>query len=743
KACPLSSPPSCYVPPLSHGFPSPVTSTQQAVWQKQQHPVRMGLPQSLCLLSAILLTTWQTAETQLAFVERAELTVLPGPLVQSGTNVSIQCEAKITYNTMASLNHQYMFYKDDKMVYEKNTTSKERLISFPILGARVANSGTYKCSVRINTSYRESEQKPLTVEGLQTPSLFLNKSSVKERELVTATCSAPKEIGSFVFLFFEGGKEVQSVFTSSNMVNINLKFDTAGNKSLICKYGIHLRLGMSFSANSREFHIHVAEVSITPSIVIEPNTSVTEGDNVKITCYVGGTYQNSSEVPLYLVKGGNVRLEGRTSISFNKIMEVADSGEYECKIIMGDVLKSVNGAVRISELFSVPVLTMDPLEVYEGDMFSLTCHSTNIAHQRIRQNDVKYSITRNGNILNQGDFSGKYTTTAATSSNGNYSCAASAKLIKKNSEVIVFKAKVLVSQPLINVYGSNGEVIVGQSFQVQCHCENGSLPITYTLMKNKKPQRSVTIKQPYEKALFNVNIMKKDELSHFNCRAENKKNNTKESEMLNATVIVPVSKPMLISVPDFRDVTEGTELLLICKVTEGSLPITFKWFRRGTSQPLHTRTVKDKFANYTVDSVDGDQSGTYYCEAGNKASNEMQSKESTIEVKMATWKKALIAALCICTLLVACIAFLYHRHKAKRGKRETATELSVKPSSPKSDDSLSVSLAHDTEVYNAHKGAAPPFDGMEGRAANGTRDSVASLPANNSNRSSYSSPATV
>ncbi|CDQ68893.1 unnamed protein product [Oncorhynchus mykiss] len=78
------------------------------------------------------------------------------------------------------------------------------------------------------------------------------------------------------------------------------------------------------------------------------------------------------------------------------------------------------------------------------------------------------------------------------------------------------------------------------------------------------------------------------------------------------------------------------------------------------------------------------------------------------------------------------------------GKRENAAELSVKPSSPKSDDSLTVSLTHSTmEVYNPPEDAAPPFDGMEGRATNGTRDSVASLPAGISNRSSYSLPATV
>ncbi|KAJ8399718.1 hypothetical protein AAFF_G00408230 [Aldrovandia affinis] len=730
RACPLSSPPSSHVPPpLSPELVSPVTSAPRPMWENQLSPLRMGL-QSLCLLLATFLATWQVTETQAGFsvIESVKLMIFPGNHVESGTNVELKCEARIISNTGIPLSRQYTFYRDSTVVYTKSTTTLSLLI-YPIRQARVANSGTYKCKVEVPDRSMESGPEPLVVTGLQTPMLYLNKSHYTEGEEVTAVCSARKEFGSFYFYFYVGSIEVNKVPASNHLAKAELKFNTAGNKSLHCEYVIDLQPGLVRSNKSSVFQVQVQELSIKASMTIQPKTSVIEGDSVQIMCNVDAPRHKPSKITVHLTKGLEVKSSGESRASYNKTVLTNDSGVYECISVMGNVQKSVNRSVTVSALFSPPLLTMSPREVFENEFFSLTCSSANISTERIHRNELKYYIFKDGQIITLGRFNGEYRNRANTSLNGNYYCVAEAKRIRKTSNGIVFKAKVLVSKPLITVFEA---VIVAKPFQIRCHSERGSLPISYTLLNNKVAhRRTVTVRQPYDNAVFTVTITRKEDIRNFTCKAEN--NHSRESEALNATVIEPVSIPNLIALPD---VLEGKQLDLICNIKEGSPPITFKWYRHGLDLPFLTKITKDKFHTYEVKAASSDDSGTYYCEVDNMASKARRSEAATVEVKLAIWKKALIGAFCV-LLLVACVVFLCYRYGAKkRGKRENAAELSVKPSSPKSDDSLTVSLAHDTEVFNAHKDAAPHFDGTEGRSANGTRDSVASLPANNSNRSS-------
>ncbi|KAJ8264136.1 hypothetical protein GJAV_G00145600 [Gymnothorax javanicus] len=94
--------------------------------------------------------------------------------------------------------------------------------------------------------------------------------------------------------------------------------------------------------------------------------------------------------------------------------------------------------------------------------------------------------------------------------------------------------------------------------------------------------------------------------------------------------------------------------------------------------------------------------GTYYCVADNTANHPVPSNTATINVSLARWKKVLIGASCILLVVILIGVGCY--------------------------------------LYRAKRGATPHFDSAEWRAANGMRDSVASLPT--SNRSSYNSPAT-
>ncbi|XP_035258780.1 platelet endothelial cell adhesion molecule isoform X3 [Anguilla anguilla] len=707
------------------------------------HPLGMGLrPLYLLLLQLLLqlLATWQVAETQtVLIIESVKLTILPGQHVASGTDVTLQCDPKITSGTGMPLKHRYTFYRDSDPVYGNATTTASSL-PYVIRQARVANSGSYKCSVEVHGQYKESDPESLNVTGLQTPVLLLNKATVTEGEGVTASCSAPKETGSsFFFYFFEGSKEPKKVPTSENLAETQLKFSSPGNKSVTCHYRISLQPDLVTSSRSKPSRVYVQELSIRPHIEVTPNTNVIEGDTLQIACRVDGSRHKPSNITVYVSKDGIMKANGKGSIVYNTTVRASDSGLYECKAIMGDVVKAVNRSVAVSELFSRPVLTLKPPEAFEKESFSLACYSHNISSQRIQRGQVKYSLYRNGRVLTPGDFGGKFNTTAEASRNGNYSCDAVAKHIRKSSNVIVFKAKVLVSKPSIFV---PDEVIVGKPFRIHCRCENGSLPVSYTLLSNKVPQKSVLVRQPNETASFLVTVRRKEDVRNFTCEAENNGYSSRtESRVLDAAVTEPVSVPTLLIMPNFGSVTEGEELFLACTVREGSPPFTLKWYRDGSDQPLDTQMTKDRTGLHVLGPARREHTGAYRCVADNPARDARRSKLVRVSVSLARWKLVLIVVSCI-LLLTVLIGVGCYRYRAQRGKRETATELSVKPSSPKSEDSLTVSLAHDTDAYSAHTGAASLFDSTDGRAANGTPDSVTSLPAHGSNRSSYSSPAT-
>ncbi|KAG5853716.1 hypothetical protein ANANG_G00029080 [Anguilla anguilla] len=533
----------------------------------------MGLrPLYLLLLQLLLqlLATWQVAETQpVLIIESVKLTILPGQHVASGTDVTLQCDPKITSGTGTPLKHRYTFYRDSTPVYAKGNTTASSL-PYVIRQARVANSGSYKCSVAVHGQYKESDPESLNVTGLQTPVLLLSKATVTEGEGVTASCSAPKETGSSFFFYFEGSKEPKKMPTSKNLAETQLKFSSPGNKSVTCQYRISLQPDLVTSSRSKPSRVYVQELSIRPHIEVTPSANVIEGDELQIACRVDGSRHKPSDITVYVSKDGIMKANGKGSIVYNTTVQASDSGLYECKAIMGDVVKAVNRSVAVSELFSRPVLTMKPPEAFEKESFSLTCYSHNISTQRIQRGQVKYSLYRNGEVLTPGDFGGNFSTTAEASRNGNYSCDAVAKHIRKSSNVIVFKAKgkdqLGASSSPSRRYSSRVKSSWGSCSRIHCHCENGSLPVSYTLLSNRVPQPPVLlVRQPKETASFLVTVRRKEDVRNFTCEAENNGySSRKESEVLDVAVTVLIIESVKLTILPGQHVASGTDVTLQC-----------------------------------------------------------------------------------------------------------------------------------------------------------------------------------
>ncbi|KAK2815612.1 hypothetical protein Q5P01_026079 [Channa striata] len=657
---------------------------------------------------------------QLFIIRDIILSIEPSTDVTRGTNVTLRCQVVVSSSTgQKDLSRVYTIHKDNKIFYTKKSNT-------------VLNSGKFKCSVNIEGSLKESEEKSLKVTGLSKPVLHLNKDEVTEGEEVTISCAAPGEEGPIFFYFYMDSNEISRSSDSNKTAfyETKIRLSKTGTYRIHCLYSVLVIPEIFKSNKSDEAVVSVREVAIKPALKIFPQSKVFEGDRVNISCSVLTSIHSSQPVQLYLSQGNTLLTNGVNEVNHSIVALAKDPGDLECRLEMGGVTKVANESLFVTELFSVPTLTMSPAEVFQKDNITLICESGHFASERIDRGELDYSLDPPGSLVTQGGagiFRGK-----ALQHDFNYTCTAQAKGIQKQSQTLTVRPKVFVSTPTISVIG---RAILGEQFQILCRSDTGSLPINYTLLKDDKRVGTRSVQQPSQRATFPVSVTKPDDITRYRCEASNSHRVPLPSARLNATVIVPLSQPFLRARPDFPEMYEGNPLQLSCSV-EGTPPVNLTLYREDGKQPLVNANSMKLTLVYHVERMSQEHSGKYYCEAFNNASNTVRSNVVHIEVYLALWKKALIGGFCLLVLvLLVVVSVLYF--KSKRGKREAAAELSVKPSSPKSDDSVSVNLTHNTEVYNAATDAAPLYDGTEGRVTNGLRHSAASLPADISNRSSY------
>ncbi|XP_061685879.1 platelet endothelial cell adhesion molecule isoform X3 [Syngnathoides biaculeatus] len=690
-----------------------------------------------CVLVSNYLHPWRGADAESMFtIRNIRISLEPGSDVMRGTNVTVRCQALVSSSGTAPLSREYTIYKDRITVYTKTTSSSGDLM-YRLPDARVSNTGKYKCKIAIQGRELNSEAKKLTVTGLSAPLLHLNNAVVSEGEELTARCSAPGETGPIIFYFYDGAKEILEDSVNSNLSEVKLHFKSVGIHKMYCFYTVMLTSFVVKSNSSNAVTVTVKELSITPVLDIFPFKNIYEGDKLDIMCtvrdVVPGVHGN---VRLYLSRGTQLLSRGDTNVNHSMIALAKDSEEFECRMEMENVVKVDTKRISVTELFSVPTLTMSPREVFQREYMTLSCKSESLASERLRREELTYTLEPPESPLipkSTGVFFGK-----ALLYDFNYTCVAQAKGIRKYSKPLTVHPKVMVSTPKISVVG---KAVLGRPFKVLCESDRGSLPINYTLLKEYEQLSTASIKMPSEQALFTVTINQAGEINKFMCEAKNSQKEAPLSKRLDAPVVVPLSHPTLTVIPVLPEIAEGDHLFLICGV-KGTPPITFKWYHDGTSSPIFTTTSDKNSTDYQIQALAKHDSGTYYCEAINPAKNVVRSAPVIIEVRLALWKKAVIGGFCLLVVLVLVVVFVLC-FRSKRGKREAPAELSVKPSSPKSDDSLTVSLTRDTEVNNAAPDGVPHYDGMEGRVTNGTRASAVSLPTDLSNRSSFSIPATV
>ncbi|XP_010577041.1 PREDICTED: allergin-1 [Haliaeetus leucocephalus] len=234
--------------------------------------------------------------------------------------------------------------------------------------------------------------------------------------------------------------------------------------------------------------------------------------------------------------------------------------------------------------------------------------------------------------------------------------------------------KEMLSNPrLIPVQGTLN-VVMNQNVSLSCHSDSGTPPVRYTLFKHS--QKISTLNRPdLTPGLFNLTINSASDVGEYKCKAENNiSSGGKYSKSLNFTLKEPISKPVLSS--PTSQAKEGQNVTLSCLSENGSLPITYMFFKGRQSISPPVKMQKNEAAVIFLFINSSSDFGTYKCRAENSFRNNTKYSNSfnfTLAEERSHSQPLIISLVLILLLFIIGFAlaipfFIIPSYKAKKFK---------------------------------------------------------------------------
>ncbi|XP_068769478.1 allergin-1 isoform X2 [Struthio camelus] len=177
----------------------------------------------------------------------------------------------------------------------------------------------------------------------------------------------------------------------------------------------------------------------------------------------------------------------------------------------------------------------------------------------------------------------------------------------------------MISNPMLRHVQGTLEVVMNQNVSLSCHSESGPPPVRYTLFKGNQVIATLN-RTGLTPVLFNLTINSASDVGEYKCKAEHRTpNDGKYSKSLNFRLIEPVSKPVLSS--PSPQAKKGQNVTLSCFSENGSLPITYIFFREKKSMSRPMKMQKKEAAMFFLFINSSSDFGTYKCRAENSFPN--------------------------------------------------------------------------------------------------------------------------
>ncbi|XP_036612874.1 platelet endothelial cell adhesion molecule isoform X2 [Trichosurus vulpecula] len=595
-------------------------------------------------------------------INKIEMKAEPGWEVENGKNLTLKCLVDISTTSKFLSQHEVLFYKDDILL--KNVTSWNKEEGFFIQAVRIYDGGNYKCTVILNNKEKTTRDYAVSVKGVPSPRVKVDKTEVMEGSVVAVNCSVPEEKPPIYFIIEKLEMNIckqkkQKQVLDRNYVTMDFPIEERDHVLIFqCQAKISFGTFSEASEFTKSDLVTVRETFSIPSFQITPEGEITEGDPLKLKCTIQVTHmfleareiiiQKDREIVAYTKQG--------TEVTYSTpIARVEHMGNYTCKVESSRISKVNSIFINITELFSKPELLISSNHLDEGGKLDLSCQISGspLANFTIQKENTTITNSQN------------FTKRVWVRDSGTYRCLAAIRNVIKESDPVQLSVFEIVSKPRI-FRNSKSEVIKGQQFELSCQSINGTPPIRYHLciMNACKKQQKMYSNEP---AKF---FERPTATTEYTCVAENHHSQgSVASDVLNVVVIVPVARVNL-SILLHEEVESGKEVVLRCSTDEGSWPIHYKFYRHDSAVPFFEKTSNDTHVIWHTLQASKEDEGQYYCLASNRANlhgNIPKSNVITVKVTLAPWMKGLIALFIIGAIIVTLVlvARWYFLKKAK------------------------------------------------------------------------------
>ncbi|XP_042558647.1 platelet endothelial cell adhesion molecule isoform X3 [Dipodomys spectabilis] len=619
----------------------------------------------LVLLALLRCPGFQGRENSFT-INSVHMNSLPNWTVRNGQNVTLQCVVDISTTAAVRPQHSVLFYKEDVMLH--NVSSSQTTESFFIPRARVHNAGTYKCTVLLNNKEKTTQEYRLVVEGVSSPQVILDKKEVIEGGVVAVGCSVPEEKPPMHFTIEKVELDTKLVKqrrekTSQNQNFVTLNFSIEEQDHVLvfrCQARIMSGFPVQTSDSIRSELVTVTESFSTPKFHISPPGVITEGDQVHIKCTIQVTHLAHKFPEIIIQKDKEIvatTKEG-SEAEYSVMAMVEDNGNYTCKVESSRISKVSSVLVNITELFPKPKLESLSTHLDQGEKLNLSCSI-------LGGLPADFTIQKGDTIVS---MSPEFTKISTEWDSGVYSCTAGVGKVVKKSNTVEITVCEKLSKPRIS-HDARSEIIKGHTLKVSCQSINGTLPITYRLLKATDVFQTSVI-YSNEPAVFDDKPAKD---AVYQCTVDNCHSHPEmASDVLKVKVIAPVVQVKL-SILLSEEVESGKEMVLQCSVEEGTAPITYRFYKEKEHSPFYQIISNETHAFWRKPQASKEQEGEYHCTASNRASLAQKSPQSntlTVKVFLAPWKKGLIAlvviGVIIATLIVGAKCYILKKAKAKQ-----------------------------------------------------------------------------
>ncbi|NXH49300.1 TITIN protein, partial [Dicaeum eximium] len=374
-----------------------------------------------------------------------------------------------------------------------------------------------------------------------------------------------------------------------------------------------------------------------PSFTVEPESQdVLPASTVHFKVMFKGTtpltvkwFKGDTE----LVTGGACYIMTEALASYLELYAVktTDSGKYTCKVsnVAGSVTCSANLFVKEPAAFKEK---LEPTHlVKKGGYAELTCEVTGTPEIKItwfkddrelKESDkYRISFTKSLAVLHVSEVD--------TEDSGEYICEA-----KNDAGKDICSSVVTVKEsPYFSKEFQSMEVLKDSDVVLECEVL-GTPPFEVFWVKDDKPVRSSKKHRiSIEKSLISLHVFRFDasDVGEYQCRVTNDVGSCLcHSEVTLKDLIIP---PKFTKKLKKMDSIKGSFVHLEC-IVSGSHPISIQWYKDGqeiTASEKHKYSFHDNTAFLEINKLEGTDSGSYTCEATNKAGSNQCSGFLTVK----------------------------------------------------------------------------------------------------------------